>query len=83
MENKNESNQEKKLWVDIINENRNPAKGLTMEFVAPKVIDGEIEIEIKTEDIELEVKFWESALVMYVLGDDLSINAVKQFMMKN
>lgn len=69
--------------MDIINENRNPVEGLTMEFVAPKVIDGEIEIKIKAEDIELEVKFWESALIMYVLGDDPSMNAVKQFMMKN
>ncbi|CAK8573822.1 unnamed protein product [Lathyrus sativus] len=36
------SQEKKKLWVDDINENRNPAKGLTMEFVASTVIDGEI-----------------------------------------
>ncbi|CAK8543695.1 unnamed protein product [Lathyrus sativus] len=52
-----ETSQTKKLWVDIINENCNPAKGLTMEFVAPKIIDGEMEIQIEEEDIEKEVKF--------------------------
>ncbi|CAK8563489.1 unnamed protein product [Lathyrus sativus] len=78
-----ETSQTKKLWVDIINENRNPAKGLTMEFVAPKIIDGEMEIQIEEEDVEKEVKFWESALIMYALGVDLSMNAVKQFMSKN
>ncbi|CAK8578828.1 unnamed protein product [Lathyrus sativus] len=82
--NGNESSQMKqKLWVDIINENRNPPKGLTMEFVAPKIIDGEVEIQIEEEDVEKEVKFWESALIMYVLSEDLSMNAVKQFMMKS
>ncbi|CAK8530777.1 unnamed protein product [Lathyrus sativus] len=54
-----------------------------MEFVAPKIIDGEMEIQIKEEDVEKEVKFWESALIMYVLGVDLSMNAVKQFMSKS
>ncbi|CAK8573801.1 unnamed protein product [Lathyrus sativus] len=78
-----ETSQTKKLWVDVINENRNPAKGLTMEFVAPKIIDGEMEIQIEEEDVEKEVKFWESALIMYALGVDLSMNAVKQFMSKS
>ncbi|CAK8572288.1 unnamed protein product [Lathyrus sativus] len=77
-----EASQMKKLWVDIINENRNPAKGLTMEFVAPKIVDGEMEIQIEEEDVEKEVKFWEFALIMYVLGVDLSMNAMKQFMSK-
>ncbi|CAK8544014.1 unnamed protein product [Lathyrus sativus] len=78
-----EASQSKKLWVDIINENRNPTKGLTMEFVAPNIIDGEMEIQIEEEDVEKEVKFWESALIMYALGVDLSMNAVKQFMSKS
>ncbi|CAK8536856.1 unnamed protein product [Lathyrus sativus] len=38
--------EERKLWVDIINDNRNPAKGLTVEYVAPKVVNGVIEIDI-------------------------------------
>ncbi|CAK8569332.1 unnamed protein product [Lathyrus sativus] len=54
-----------------------------MEFVAPKIIDGEMEIQIEEEDVEKEVKFWESALIMYALGVDLSMNAVKQFMSKS
>ncbi|CAK8532711.1 unnamed protein product [Lathyrus sativus] len=54
-----------------------------MEFVAPKIIDGEMEIQIEEEDVEKEVKFWESALIMYALGVDLRMNAVKQFLSKN
>lgn len=44
-----------------------------MEFVAPKVVNGEIE----EEDIEAGVTLWDTTLIMYVLGGDLSMNMVK------
>jgi hypothetical protein len=53
-----------------------------MEFVTPKLVNGEIEVEIDEADIINEVKFWDSALIMYVLGGELSMNGVKQFMIK-
>lgn len=53
---------------------------MAIEFVAPKILEGEIEINIKVVDVESEVKFWESSLIMYVLGKDLSMNVVKHFM---
>ncbi|CAK8570661.1 unnamed protein product [Lathyrus sativus] len=70
---------ERKLWVDIINDNWNPAKGLTVEYVAPKVVNGMIEIDIEQEDIETEIRFWDNALILYIVGDDLSMNTVKNF----
>jgi hypothetical protein len=70
----------KKLWVEMLNGNRNPEKGMKMEFITPKVVNGEIEVEIDEADIINEVKFWDSALIMYILGGDLSMNGVKQFM---
>ncbi|XP_058746634.1 uncharacterized protein LOC131619563 [Vicia villosa] len=54
-----------------------------MEFVAPQLINGEVQVAIKEEDIIDELKYWESALIMYVIGSDLSMNMVKHFMMKN
>jgi hypothetical protein len=71
------------LWVDVLSGNRNPANGLAMEYVAPKRVNGEIEVEIDVTDIESEVQFWASSLIMYVLGGELSMNAVKQFMIRN
>ncbi|CAK8533157.1 unnamed protein product [Lathyrus sativus] len=47
--------EERKLWVDVISDNRNPTKGLSMEYVAPKVINGVIEIDIEQEDIETKL----------------------------
>ncbi|KAF1896253.1 hypothetical protein Lal_00018532, partial [Lupinus albus] len=37
---------------------------------------------IHEEDVATEMKLWEYKLIMYVLGDDLSMNAVKTFMEK-
>lgn len=72
----------RKLWVDVLNENRNPEKGLAIEYVAPTLVNGEVEIEIEEDDIATKIKFWETALIMYVLGEDLSMNMVKNYMTK-
>ncbi|CAK8542666.1 unnamed protein product [Lathyrus sativus] len=50
-----EQHEERKLWVDAINDNRNLAKGISMEYVAPKIINGEVEIEIEKEDVETKI----------------------------
>ncbi|KAH1253271.1 putative ribonuclease H protein [Glycine max] len=71
-----------KLWVDAVSDNRNPSKGLYMEYVAPNVVNGEVEIEIEEDDIATEMKFWETTLILYALGEDLSMNAVKSYMVK-
>lgn len=59
-----------------------PANGLSIEYHAPKYVDGVEEVEIVPEDIMSELQFWEDTVIMYVLGRDLSMNAVKQFMIR-
>ncbi|KAH1253521.1 hypothetical protein GmHk_04G010152 [Glycine max] len=71
-----------KLWVDVISGNRNPAKGRVMQYVAPKVVDGEIDVKIEDEDVAPELKFWETTLILYVLGGDISMHMLKNFMEK-
>lgn len=78
----NKTIQEKKLWVDVISGNRDPTNGMAIEFIALKLVNGEIEIEIKEKDIESKVKYWELTLIMHVLGGDLSMNTVKQYTTK-
>lgn len=46
----------------------------TIEFVAPNIMEGEIKVDIQDVDIEFQVKFQDSALIMYVLGKDLNMN---------
>ncbi|XP_058782915.1 uncharacterized protein LOC131657547 [Vicia villosa] len=74
--------EEHKLWVDILTENRNPTKGLSMQYVAPNVTNEGIVIEIEEDDIVSEVKYWETTLILYAMGEELSMNMVKNFMEK-
>lgn len=55
---------------------------MAIEFIAPKVVDGVAEVVIEEEDIMNEVKLWDTTLIMHVLGGNLSMHIVKQFMMK-
>ena len=73
----------RKLWTDVISGNRKPENGMALEFFASKIVEGKPIAEIEPEDIIGELKYWESALIMYVIGRDLSMNSVKQFMEKN
>lgn len=57
----------KKLWVYVISGNHVQANGMAIEFVAPIIVEGKIEVEIKEKDMEYEVKFWAPSLIMYVL----------------
>ena len=75
--------EQRKLWVDVVNENRNPTKGMPLKYFAPQIVNGEVEVMIEDEDIESELKFWDTTLIMYVLGADMSMHSVKHFMMQN
>jgi hypothetical protein len=44
--------------VEVLNGNRNPANGFAMKYVAPKRVNGELEVEIDEADVMSEVKFW-------------------------
>ena len=70
----------RKLWVIVLTDNRNPSKGRSMSFIAPKIVNGEVEVLIAKEDIRAEIQFWEPSLVLYVLGGEMSMNGVKNFM---
>lgn len=54
-----------------------------MDFVAPQIVEGEIEVEIGEEYIISQILYWQSALIMYAIGSELNMNAVKGFMMKH
>ncbi|XP_058749652.1 uncharacterized protein LOC131622633 [Vicia villosa] len=73
---------ERKLCVDVLSDNWNPMKGRAIKYVAPKMVNGEVEVEIEKEDIESEIRFWENSMILYVLEGDLSMNMLKNYMIK-
>lgn len=53
-----------------------------MEFEASVVIDGDFEIEITPEDVELQMEFRKAGLIIFPVGKKLVTTVVKQFMTK-
>ncbi|XP_058745733.1 uncharacterized protein LOC131618551 [Vicia villosa] len=68
-------------WVDVTRDNRLPQNGLNIEYTPPTIVNGELEVIINEQDIQSEIKYWENSLIMYVLEGELTMNAVKGFMM--
>ncbi|CAI8613593.1 unnamed protein product [Vicia faba] len=62
-----ESTEARKLWVEVLSGNLNPGNGMKMSMVRSRL---------------RSKKLWDSSLIMYVLGGELSMNEVKQFMLK-
>lgn len=56
-----------------------PRRGL--EFSAPKLVEGEPEV-IWGDDVEDELEQWKASLILFAVGKDLSMNAMKQFVEK-
>lgn len=46
---------------------------------SPTIIDGEVKVIINEYDIASEIIYWEDVLVMYALGQELSMNPIKKF----
>lgn len=59
-----EPKEARKLWVDVLSDNRNPIKGMFIEFVAPKLVNEETRINTEDAYIKSELKFWETSLLM-------------------
>lgn len=75
-----DEDKEKQPWVGVIKGNQLHANGLDPSYTAPTIVNGEIEVHIEHQDISFKLKFWENALIMYVIGSELTMTAMKKFM---
>ena len=64
-----EKNEDKspQLWVDMIKRNRLPVNGIEITYTTPRVINGEIEVQIEERDVASGKYFWKKVLIMYVI----------------
>lgn len=53
---------------------------IEMDFAAPMMVDGELKSAIFEEDVQSEIVFWKAGLL--AVGEDLTMNTIKQFMTK-
>lgn len=59
-----------------------PNHGVKMDFVAPEVVEGEVVIAIEEKDVASEVELSENGLILFAVGEELTVIAVTQFMSK-
>ncbi|XP_058746194.1 uncharacterized protein LOC131619069 [Vicia villosa] len=71
-----------KTWVDVIQGNRDIKRGMALRYIPPTMINGEVEISIEDKDVVNELNYWESAMILFAMGESLSMNAIKKFMEK-
>src|SRR3954469_25509110 len=55
---------------------------MAVEFVAPQIINGAEKIVIEECDVTDELNYWDNAIILFALGETLSMHAVKNFMEK-
>lgn len=53
-----------------------------MDFNTPNLVNGEIEITIEDTNVAKELELWENAVILFALGETLTMNAVRKFMEK-
>lgn len=53
-----------------------------MEFATPKHVDVDLEVEITVDDVESEIEHLKPRLILFVVGKDLSMNAMIKFIAK-
>ncbi|XP_058774764.1 uncharacterized protein LOC131649031 [Vicia villosa] len=69
-----------KPWVDVIKGNRLASNGSMIEYTAPMLVNGELEVHIEEQDVVSEKQFWRDALIMYAIREELPMNVVRKFM---
>lgn len=77
-----EGESQPKPWVEVIQGNRSLNRGMAVDFVAPTFVNGKAKITIDESDVSGELEFWENSIILFALGESLSMNAVKKFMEK-
>lgn len=53
-----------------------------MMFLAPSNIDGDLEVQLDYKDVEMEIEFYKTWLMLFAARKELSIYGVKESMAK-
>ncbi|WMV45435.1 hypothetical protein MTR67_038820 [Solanum verrucosum] len=82
MEKEGEEVSERK-WASLFKGNRLATQGMTLQYVAPIVRNGETVVELCKAEVELEMQKWEQALILYVVGAEPTIAALERYIVAN
>uniref|UniRef100_M1DNN1 Endonuclease/exonuclease/phosphatase n=1 Tax=Solanum tuberosum TaxID=4113 RepID=M1DNN1_SOLTU len=69
----------KRSLDESISEYQLAAKGMTLNFIAPMLQNGEKVVKLCKEEVELETQKWKHALILYVVGVTPTIASLERY----
>lgn len=72
-------NLDPKTWASLFKGNTLTAKGNSLTFITPIIVDGTPMAVLDKDDIDKMTDIWENDIILYVVGDLPSIGAVIRF----
>ena len=69
-------------WKDKVSNPTTHSIGMPLKFVPPSLENGKPIVHIETQDVETLKKFWDRAVVLYVVGGNISANIIRGFIRK-
>ncbi|KAJ8555469.1 hypothetical protein K7X08_012965 [Anisodus acutangulus] len=59
------------------------AKGKTLQYVEPIIVDGEKVAQIQLKEVEEDTQKWKQSIVLYMMGYEPTIRAIDKFIIYN
>ncbi|OIT39901.1 hypothetical protein A4A49_59297 [Nicotiana attenuata] len=66
-------------WANVLTGNRSAANGMTLTYITPEIVEGNLVAKLEKSEIEQENLKWKNALIVYVLGEKLGYNSMKRY----
>lgn len=67
----------------MFKKNRAAGNGMSLDYITPQYIDGEIVVQLEKKEVERETEKWKCALIVYAIGDCPGYNAMTRFVAQN
>lgn len=66
-------------WAGLFSKNRVASNGMSLTYIPPEVIEGNITVKLEKKETKAEIAKWKNALVVYVVGDVPGYNQMKRY----
>ncbi|XP_019224481.1 PREDICTED: uncharacterized protein LOC109206146 [Nicotiana attenuata] len=72
-----------KTWSNLFQKNRSAANGMSLSYIPPEIVNGQVIVQLDKEEVESETEKWKCALIVYILGDTPGYNTMKRYINVN
>lgn len=66
-------------WTNLFAKNISASNGLALNYISPRIVDGNPIVQLEQDTIDKEINKWKPALMAYFIGDTPGYNAMKRY----